>query len=151
VYDGTAPFHQVQKIPSSAPAGTAFEKLAINPNTNIAVVVNLPDRSASVFDLTAGIEIARIPIDVANGQYGGADVAINPTTNMAIVTSTFSTRLIVIDLNTKLVAWEIPLPAGSRPLGVDVDHQLNHAVIAENGLSSNTRNGSILVVQLPAQ
>jgi len=85
------------------------------------------------------------------GQYGGADVAINPATNMALVTSTFSTRLTVIDLNTMLAAWEIPLPTGTRPLGVDIDHQLNRAIIAENGLSSNTRNGSILVVQLPAQ
>jgi len=83
------------------------------------------------------------------GQYGGADVAINPVTNMAIITSTFSPRMTVIDLNTMLPAWEISLPAGTRPLGIDIDYQLNRAVIAENGLSSNTRNGSILVIQLP--
>jgi len=149
VYDGTAPFRQAQKVVSSAPAGTAFEKVAINPNTDIAVAINLPDRSASIFDLNAGVEIARIPVAVGMGQYGGADVAINPVTNMAIITSTFSPRMTVIDLNTMLPAWEISLPAGTRPLGIDIDYQLNRAVIAENGLSSNTRNGSILVIQLP--
>ena len=150
IYEGSAPFHQVQKVVSSAPAGTGFEKLAINSSTNVAVAVNLPDRSASIFDLGAGREIARIPVAVVTGQYGGADVAINPTTNIAVITSTFSPRLIVIDLNTMLPAWEISLPARTRPLGVDIDYQLNRAVIAENGLSSNTRNGSILVIQLPS-
>ena len=149
IYDGVAPFHQIQKIVSSAPAGTTFEKVAINPATNMAVGVNAMDRSASVFDLTAGSEVARIPIQIAIGQYGGVDVAISPRADTAVVTSTFSTRLTVIDLNTMLAAWEIPLPTGTRPLGIDIDQQLNRAVIAENGLSSNTRNGSILVVQLP--
>jgi len=151
VYDGAAPFRQNQKIASSAPAGTAFGKLAVNATTNVAIAVNLLDRSASIFDLTAGVELARLPLAVAVGQYGGADVAVDPTTNRAAVISTFSTRLTVIDLNTLLPAWEIPLPDGTRPLGVDIDHQLNRAVVAENGLSSNTRNGSILVVQLPSQ
>jgi DNA-binding beta-propeller fold protein YncE len=151
VYDGSAPFHQAQKVVSSAPPGTAFEKLAINPNTNVAVAVNLPDKSASIFDLSAGVEVARIPVAVGMGQYGGADVAISPATNMAVVTSTFGSRLTVIDLNTLLPAWEIALPQRTRPLGVDIDYQLNRAVIAENGLSSNTRNGSILVVQLPGR
>jgi hypothetical protein len=75
---------------------------------------------------------------------------VNPETNLAVVVSRYTTRVSVISLTTKLVMAELLLPAGARPLGVGIDNQSNRAVISENGLSSTERNGSLLVVQLPA-
>jgi len=149
VFSASAPFAQLKQIASTAPAGTGFDKVAINPNTNIAVAVNQQDRSVSLFDLTAGAEVARLHITVGDATYSGADVAVNSSGNFAVVTSTFTNHVTVIDLNARLVAGEIVLPDGVRPLGVDIDQDSNRAVISENGLGSSDRNGSILVVQLP--
>lgn len=151
VYSALAPYRRIKRIISTAKAGTDFEKVAVNPATNIAVAVNQRDGSVYLFDLAEGRQIARIPIDAGEVEYASADVAINPETNMAVVVSNFVDRVIVIDLVTKVVAMEIPLPKGTLPLGVGIDHQLNRAVITENGFGSSTRNGSILVVQLPAR
>jgi DNA-binding beta-propeller fold protein YncE len=151
VYGAAQPFQFVRRIDSTAPAGTEFEKLAINPQTNIAVAVNQFDAAVYVFDLAAGAQVARIPIDVGVVTFPSADVAINPDANLAVVTSNYIDRIAVIDLSTNLLASEIPLPPGSRPLGVDIDRQWNRAVVAENGLASSMRNGTVLVVQLPTQ
>ncbi len=150
VYSATAPFQRVGRIDSTARAGSVFNKVAVNPETNIAAAVNLGDGSVILFDVAAGRQIARVPIRADNSPNALADIAINPQTNMAVVTSRFTERVIVIDLATGLVAAEMPLPAGTRPLGVSIDHGLNRAVIAENGFASTERNGSILVVQLPS-
>jgi DNA-binding beta-propeller fold protein YncE len=149
VYRAVAPFQRVRRIESSAPTGSSFQEIAINVATNVAVAVNQQAAAVFLFDLREGREIARIPITVGNITEPTADVAINPQTNMAVVTSRFINRLTVIDLTTRLVAAEIPLPDGARPLGVDIHHALNRAVISENGLSSSQRNGSIFVAQLP--
>ena len=150
VYSAISPFQRIRRITSTARAGTSFERIAINPVTNIAAAVNSSDASAILFDLTSGTQIARIPILVGDEPNAIADIAINPLTNMAAVTTRFVNRVTVINLAAKLVMAEIPLPEGVSPLGVGIDHQLNRAVIAENGLVSNRRNGSLLVVQLPA-
>jgi DNA-binding beta-propeller fold protein YncE len=149
VYTASAPFERVRRIESSAPAGSSFQEIAINAATNTAVAVNQSAAAAFLFDLREGREIARIPITVGDVTEPAADVAINPETNMAVVTSRFTNLLTVINLSTQLVAAEIPLPEGARPLGVDIHHALNRAVVSENGLSSSRRNGSIFVVQLP--
>ena len=151
VYNAVQPFQLVRRIDSSAPAGTEFEKVAVNPQTNIAVAVNQQDGAVYLFDLTAGAQVSRIPIDVGVVTFPSADVAIDPDTNLAVVVSNYIDRAAVIDLSTNLLIAEIPLPAGTRPLGVDIDHQLNRAIIAENGLASSMRNGTVLVVQLPNQ
>jgi DNA-binding beta-propeller fold protein YncE len=152
VYSATPPFQRVKQIDSSATAGTTFDRLAINPVTNIAVAVHLLDSSVYLFDLTAGTEIARIPIILgqANRSEAFVDVAINPDTNMAVVISKLADRISVVNLTTKLVAAELPLPPGVHPLGVGIDRQLNRAVIAENGLASSNRNGTVLVAELPS-
>lgn len=150
LYDGLTPFRRIKKIASSARAGTTFDRLAINTATNIAVAVNQGERAVFLFDLTSGEEIARIPILVGSIIEPGADVAVNPQTNMAVVTSRYLDRVTVINLATELVMAEIPLPAGARPLGVDIDRESNRAVVSENGFSSPFRNGSIFVVQLPS-
>ncbi|HEU4387627.1 MAG TPA: hypothetical protein VFV34_07510, partial [Blastocatellia bacterium] len=75
---------------------------------------------------------------------------INTLTNMAAVISGNLDHVTVVNLATQLVAAEIPLPHGSRPLGIGIDNVLNRAVIAENGLASSQRNGSVLVINLPA-
>lgn len=149
VYAGSAPFQRTRRIDSSARAGTGFDKVAVNPETNIAVAVNQRDSAVFLFDLASGREVARIPINVGVADEPSADVAINPLTNMAVITSRFLPRLIVINLSTRLVTAEIPLPENTRALGVAIDHQLNRAVISENGHSSSQRNGSLFVVELP--
>jgi hypothetical protein len=152
VYSSAPPFRRVRLIDSSAPAGTSFYRVAINPATNIAVAVHLLDSSAYLFDLAAGSEIARIPIELGptNTIEASVDVAINSDTNMAVIISKLADRISVINLATKLVAAELPVPPGVRPLGIGIDRQLNRAVIAENGLGSNNRNGTVLVAELPS-
>jgi hypothetical protein len=149
VYSALSPFQRIKRIDSTAPSGTSFEKVAINPATNIAVAVNQRNAAVFLFDIAAGRQISRIPIVVGTVGEPVADVAINPERNIAVVTSRYTNLVSVIDLTTGLVMAEIPLPAGVRPIGVGVDNQLNRAVISENGLSSGSRNGSILVIQLP--
>ncbi|HKY05553.1 MAG TPA: hypothetical protein VJQ56_11725 [Blastocatellia bacterium] len=149
VYDGAAPFQRVRQINSTAQAGSSFEKVAINTETNMAVAVNQQDRAVFVFDLARGEQVARIPINTGTVTEPKADISVNPLTNQAVVTSWYLARLTVINLETNLVMAEIPLPSGTRPQGVAIDHLSNRAVISENGLSSGSRNGSIFVVQLP--
>jgi DNA-binding beta-propeller fold protein YncE len=149
VFAASAPFSQIKVISSSAPAGTNFDKIAINPATNMAIAVNQLNASVSLFDLSKGAEVARLPITVGDVTYSGADVAINTAGNFAVVTSTFTNHITVVDLTARLVAGEIVLPQNVRPLGIDIDQASNRAIISENGLGSNDRNGSILVVQLP--
>lgn len=149
VYSGQAPFQRVRQISSTAQAGSAFEKVAINTETNMAVAVNQQDRAVFIFDLASGQQVARIPINTGTVTEPKADVSVNPLTNQAVVTSWYLSRLTVINLATNLVMAEIPLPPGTRPQGVAIDHLSNRAVVSENGLSSGSRNGSIFVVQLP--
>ena len=149
IFSASAPFAQITQIASTAPAGTGFDKIAINPNTNLAIAVNQQDRSVSLFDLSAGVEVARMHITVGDVTYSSADVAVNTASNFAVVTSTFTNHITIIDLGARVVAGDIVLPDGVRPLGVDIDQASNRAVISENGLGSSDRNGSILVVELP--
>lgn len=150
IYSALSPFQRIKRIDSSARVGTSFERIAINPATNIAAAVNQRDGAVFLFDLEAGNQTARIPINVGDVGEPSADVAINPETNLAVVVSRYTTRVSVISLTTKLVMAELLLPEGARPLGVGIDNQSNRAVISENGLSSTERNGSLLVIQLPA-
>ena len=113
------------------------------------MAVNQRDSSVFLFDLAAGTEVARIPINTGPVGEPATDVAVNPLTNMAVITSRYIPRLTVINLATGLVTAEIPLPENTRTLGVAIDHQLNRAIISENGYSSSRRNGSIFVVELP--
>lgn len=148
VYGSAAPFQRVKRINSSAPPGTEFDKLGINTVTGVVVAVNQKDAAVYLFDLTAGSEIARLPIRTGVVRYQAADVAVNSQSNTAVVVSRFIPLATVIDLTNRVVAAEIPLPPGTLPAGVAIDQALNRAVIGENGLSSNRRNGSILVLDL---
>ncbi|MEW6206799.1 MAG: hypothetical protein AB1631_00425 [Acidobacteriota bacterium] len=150
LYSALAPFQRIKKIDSTARAGTNFERIAVNPATNIAVAVNQRDGAVFLFDLESGNQTARIPINVSDVGEPSADVAINPETNLAVVVSRYTPRVSVISLTTKLVMAELLLPEGARPLGIGIDNQSNRALISENGLSSTERNGSLLVLQLPA-
>ena len=149
LYSAVSPFQRLKRITSTAPVGSAFERLAINAVTNKLIAVNPRDSAVYLFDLSEGVEIARIPFIAGNNPYQSADVAINPLTNMAAVISGNLDHVTVINLATGLVAAEIPLPRGARPLGIGIDNALNRAVIAENGLASSQRNGSLLVIGLP--
>ncbi|MGH9765609.1 MAG: hypothetical protein ACREDR_07195 [Blastocatellia bacterium] len=144
-----AQFKLSGSIKSSAPLGTYFQKMAINAATNVVVAVDQQDSAAYVFDLATNKQTARIPITTGGSAFGAADIAINPKTNMAVITSHFSNLVTVINLQTMLVTLEIPLPPSATPLGVDIDTVLNRAVVSEDSISSNTRNGSVFVLQLP--
>ncbi|HEY6331525.1 MAG TPA: hypothetical protein VI756_19525 [Blastocatellia bacterium] len=149
VFSALAPFNQIKLIASTAPAGTGFDKIAIDTAANVAIAVNQRDGSVSLFDLLAGTEVARLPITVGDVTYSAADVAVNTTSHFGVVTSTFTNQITIVDLSARVVAGAIVLPEGVRPLGVDIDQSSNRAVISENGLGSADRNGSILVVELP--
>jgi DNA-binding beta-propeller fold protein YncE len=149
-YSLAEPFNRLRRIESSASPGSKFDKLAVNPSNGLAVGVNLRDKSAFIFDLVAGKELARIQLPQLNPSPAAmVDVAINPKYNLAAIVCRGVNLLFVLDLSRLLLMAEIPLPTGVSPLGIDIAYELNRAIVAENGLSSERRNGSILAVQLP--
>jgi DNA-binding beta-propeller fold protein YncE len=149
VYGTTSPFRKVKEISSSAKAGSIFDKIAVNPSTNIAVAVNPKESAIYLFDLGAGQEIARIPVRLVSTQYGDTDIAINPETHMAVVTNRNLNLLYVIDLETSILRAEYVLPSGINPLSVGIDTQLNRALIGERGFRGADHSGSVIIVQLP--
>jgi DNA-binding beta-propeller fold protein YncE len=149
VYEARAPFRRLKEIATSARANTLFDKIAINPANNYAVALNLREGAVYIFDIAAGQELARIPIRVVRTEFAEGGVAVNPETNMALVVNKNLNILYVIDLATLVLRAELPLPEGANPTGVGVDTQLNRAAVTEIGFSSNSHNGSVLVVQLP--
>jgi DNA-binding beta-propeller fold protein YncE len=149
VYEARAPFRRLKEIQTSARGNTLFDKIAINPANNFAVALNLREGAVFIFDIAAGRELARIPIRVVRTDFAEGDVAINPETNMAVVVNKSLNVLYVIDLATLVLRGELPLPNGSKPVGVGVDTVLNRAAVTETGFSGGSHNGSVLIVQLP--
>ncbi|HEU4391840.1 MAG TPA: hypothetical protein VFV34_28900, partial [Blastocatellia bacterium] len=66
VYGAVPPFSRLKRIASSAPVGTAFERVALNPSNNKLIAVNPRDSAVYLFDLTEGVELARIPFVAGN-------------------------------------------------------------------------------------
>jgi hypothetical protein len=151
VYEARAPFRRVKEISSSARGNTVFDKISVNPATNLAVALNLRDGAVFVFDIAAGQELARIPVRILRTEYAEGDIAVNPETNMAFAVNRTLNTLYVIDLVTFVLRAELPLPNGINPLAVGIDTQLNRAAIAETGFSSSSHNGSVILVQLPSR
>jgi DNA-binding beta-propeller fold protein YncE len=149
VYEARAPFRRLKEIQTSARGNTLFDKIAINPANNFAVALNLREGAVFIFDIAAGRELARIPIRVVRTDFAEGDVAINPETNMAVVVNKSLNVLYVIDLATLVLRGELPLPNGSKPVGVGIDTVLNRAAVTETGFSGGSHNGSVLIVQLP--
>ncbi|MBI3654562.1 MAG: hypothetical protein HY231_26325 [Acidobacteria bacterium] len=149
VYEARAPFRRVKEIVTSARGNTIFDKIAVNPATNLAAALNLREGAVFVFDIAAGQEVARIPIRITRAEYAEGDIAINPETNMAVVVNKTLDLLYVIDLATFVLRAELPLPTGINPVAVGVDTQLNRAAIADIGFTGASHRGSVLIVQLP--
>ncbi|MEW6130045.1 MAG: hypothetical protein AB1757_23620 [Acidobacteriota bacterium] len=149
IYNGASPFRKVKEIPSSARAGSIFDKVAVNPTNNIAIAVNLRESAIFLFDIGAGQEIARIPVRFVSSDYNDTSVAINPQTNMAVVANRNLNMLYVVDLATFILRAELPLPSGINPLSVGIDTQFNRALIGESGFRGENHSGSIIIVQLP--
>ncbi len=151
VYSALPPFQRLRRIDTNAPPGTRFDKLAVHQASNTLAAVNRLDSALYLFNLATGEQLARLPVRLSQDQFATVDIAVNQANGLAVVTSRFTDRISVININIQLLIAEIPMPERCSPLGVGIDEPLNRAVIAENGLSSSTRNGSIFVVQLPAQ
>ncbi|PYP87780.1 MAG: hypothetical protein DMF61_09030 [Blastocatellia bacterium AA13] len=151
VYSALPPFQRIRRVDTNAPAGTRFEKLAVYRASNVVAAVNRLDSAVYVFNISTGELLARLPIRLSQEPFVTVDIAVNQANGLAVVTGRFTGLVSVINLNTQLLVAEIPLPDRCSPLGVAIDESLNRAVIAENGLSSTTRNGSIFILQLPAQ
>lgn len=149
IYSAMSPFRRVKEINSSAAAGSVFERIAVNPSNNIAVAVNLKAGAIFLFDIAAGVEIARLPIRVSSTQFPDADVAVNPQTNMAVVVTKDIAYAYVVDLATYVLRAELPLHTGISPNAVGIDTQLNRAIIAETTFAGNGHAGSVIVLQLP--
>jgi YVTN family beta-propeller protein len=113
--------------------------VAVNPSTNIAVVVDQGDLEGrgwvSIVDLTRN----RVNGTVLVG-HGPTFVAVNPTTSRAVIANSIDDTIAVVDIASRTLVATIPV--GQEPVGVAVDPATNRAMVA------NTQDNRIMLVDL---
>jgi YVTN family beta-propeller protein len=113
--------------------------VAVNPSTNIAVVVDQGDLEGrgwvSIVDLTRN----RVNGTVLVG-HGPTFVAVNPTTSRAVIANSIDDTIAVVDIASRTLVATIPV--GQEPVGVAVDPATNRAMVA------NTQDNRIVLVDL---
>lgn len=111
--------------------------LDINPDANIAVVVNRNSNSISVIDLATNTVKRTIQVGTTP-----TSVAINPRTNMAVVTNFGSNDISIVDLDASEEEVIATIPVGNSPRDVAIDPQSNVAIVA------NLNDGSVSLIDL---
>jgi RHS repeat-associated protein len=112
--------------------------IAINPNTNQAVVGGILPSQVSVVDLSTRTVLSTIPVGrLASG------VAIDKGLNLALVSSTYDHTLSIIDLDSYQILKTIPV--GRAPIGVAVDEGSHRAFVA------NSLDNTVSVIDLQTQ
>jgi YVTN family beta-propeller protein len=119
--------------------------VAINPDRNTAVVANANSNTISILNLATRAVIGTV--EVGTGPTG---VAIHPPTNTAVITNSGATNgntafgaantVSIVNLDQREV---IAVPVGAGAFGVDIDVEMQQAVIA------NFASNDIFVVRLP--
>jgi YVTN family beta-propeller protein len=122
--------------------GTAPRGVAVNAETNTAVVANSGSNSVSVVNLATGMVTATIT--VGSSPQG---VALFPRMNRAVVTNSGSGSASVIDLAMGSLAFNVTV--GSEPLGVAVNSDTAQAIVA-NATTNNVSVFSVDTSSAPA-
>lgn len=117
------------------PAGENPYGIAINPDTDVAVVANEKSASVSIIDLNTQEVLSEILVGKAP-----RGVAIDRGLNIALVGSNHDGIVSVIDLDTYNVISNIPV--GKAPEGMAVDPITHTALIA------NHKDNSVSVIDL---
>jgi len=124
------------------PVGSGPFVTAVNPQANIALVVNNNNNSVQIINLAdntlkkdANGNVIKITVGT-----GPTSAAINPTTNRAVVTNFGSDNVSILDLNTNTVAATVTVGKSPRAVAIDTTH--NVAVVA------NLNGNSVSLVDL---
>ena len=128
------------------PVGQYPRGVAINYATRTAVVANANSNDISIIDLVTRKVTSTLKVGT-----GPTGVAIHLATNSLVVTNSGRTRTsnaagavmtaTVINLDTREVVSEVPV--GAEPYGVDVDTDIQRAVVV------NYSSNDITVIRLP--
>ncbi len=120
---------------SGIPVESNPRGIAINPNTDIAVIANEKSDSVSIVNLNTQAIISAIPVGKAP-----RGVAIDRGLNKAVIGNSHDNTISIIDLNTYKVTATIPV--GKEPEGIAVN-QLNHTAVVVNH-----KDGTVSVIDL---
>ncbi|MBI4685953.1 MAG: hypothetical protein HY755_12275 [Nitrospirae bacterium] len=103
--------------------------IAINPNTDIAVVANEKANSVSIVDLNTQSVLSTVPVGKAP-----RGVAIDKELNLAVIGNSHDDTVSIIDLNNYQIITT--LPVGKSPEGITVLNQVqdqsNHIALVTN-------------------
>ncbi|MBI3378080.1 MAG: hypothetical protein HY035_06750 [Nitrospirae bacterium] len=120
-------------------SGIALENnpygIAINPNTDIAVVANEKSDSVSIVDLNTQTVLSTIPVGKAP-----RGVAIDRGLNLAVIGNSHDNTVSIIDLSTNKVTSTIPI--GKEPQGIAINQSTHRAYVA------NHKDDTISVIDL---
>ena len=109
--------------------------VAINPVTNIAVVVNMQAGSVSIVDLDTQAVLSSIPVG-----WVPKETAIDTALNQAVISNNHDNTISIIDLNSHQVITT--LPVGKGPEGIAVNPFTHLA------LTANRKDNSVSVIDL---
>ena len=115
--------HSKDDTTENIPFESNFHGIAINPITDIAVVINEKADSVSVIDLNTQKVLSTIPVGKAP-----KGVAIDKGLNIAVVSNSYDENISVLDLTAYQVIANIPV--GKSPEGIAVN-QLNHTALVQ--------------------
>ncbi|HLH29934.1 MAG TPA: IPT/TIG domain-containing protein, partial [Terriglobia bacterium] len=133
-------------VTASVPVGQYPRGVAIDLNNNTAVIANANSGSVSIINIAAHSVLATVPVGP-----GPTGVAIHQMTNTAIVTNSGVTggnasltsvnSVSFVDLGQMKDVQDVQVESG--PFGVDVDSDLQEAVVANYG------SNAVTVVRIP--
>jgi YVTN family beta-propeller protein len=111
--------------------GNSPSSVAVDPDTDVAVVTNSGDGTISLIDLVTGTTLPQSPLAVGQNPAG---VALLPRLGLAVVANTGTSDISVIDENGVRSPQTVPLCAGcTGPTGVAVNQDLATGVVAASG------------------
>ncbi len=114
--------------------GSLPRAVAVDPNTNTALVANFGESSVSIIDL------AREQVTATVSVASPAGLAINPTNGLAVISNSANNSVTVFHIPTRQVRAVIPV--GSVPIGVAINTVSNVAVVV------NSQGSSVSLVDL---
>ncbi len=111
--------------------GNSPSSVAVDPDTDVAVVTKSGDGTISLVDLTTGMTLPQSPLAVGQNPAG---VAVLPRLGLAVVANTGTSDVSVIDENGIKSPQRVPLcGACTGPTGVAVNQDAAIAAVAASG------------------
>jgi len=125
------------RVEKSVAVGRGPTGIAVNPHSQLGIVVNGLESNASVLDLVTGTVRSTISLQASSSPAG---VAINPFNNVAVITLRARNQAAVVDLITASQISTINV--GGDPVGVALNPITNVAVV------TNAGTNTVSVIQL---